>query len=404
MSPKKKVETLGDIFKKMRQEKNLTISKLSDETRIPSNYLEALEKNNFAKFPAKIYLMGFIENLCEYLSLDKATALQKLREITAEKTETTKSDLSTTPPAPSSHTAVVDETSTEESIVKTTFLEKINSFSFHPRKLFLTNPRFTKVILLASIVFLITTLLFWMFFKKNNNTQLIEGTFENQKHTYKMYQKVGSFDLRQEDSVQILDESIKSEIKLKTLEPNSADVLINNTTTLTLKENNRFFLDINEDGENDIELQLKKIWGALGTLYINVLNEEEVEVNVEKLLAQKTPIKVGKEYYLFKNFKKVPIQIYVKAKKQPSYITYNVDGERQNSKTIEPGKSLVIEAENHAEVQFGNYRHLFVMINQEPIDMLLDDNDKFSITKIIKWIPDPNNETLFHLIIKDYVY
>jgi len=64
------LESLGSKLKSTREEKGLTLEFISQETNISSRYLEALENEEFNKFPGEPYLLGFLKNYGTYLELN----------------------------------------------------------------------------------------------------------------------------------------------------------------------------------------------------------------------------------------------------------------------------------------------------------------------------------------------
>ncbi len=377
---------VSTILKQARLKQNINLSDLSTKTKIPTNILKHIENGAYTNTPAKVYLYGFVENLCEYFLLDEKIIIEKLKnEIKTNEKKEEKEALNT----------IINPE-------KTSLLEKVNwlkhklQISFY----FLTKDKKRRIITSSILVILI----FIFLSTQSKNPTILEISENHKKNTYKMLQKTGTFDLKIKDSVEINHQEIKAIFNIQSVENDIIFIKINETEqNIYLKLNERFFVDINEDGQNDIELHLKEIIENSLKLQFNVLNYEAQELSYEEIWVTKKPITVGKNYTLLKYQKKTPIEIYLKAQRQPSYVSYNIDGKRQNSKNIKPGEDLNIDAEEHIEIQLGNYRSLIIMINKQPIDLTLENNTKFSITKIIKWLADPNNETKFNLIIKDYV-
>jgi cytoskeletal protein RodZ len=64
------VESLGDKLRAARENKGYSYEHVGRETNIARRYLEALETEDFAKFPGEPYLLGFLRNYGEYLGLD----------------------------------------------------------------------------------------------------------------------------------------------------------------------------------------------------------------------------------------------------------------------------------------------------------------------------------------------
>jgi cytoskeletal protein RodZ len=69
------VESLGNKLKTVRESKGLSYDYVSRETNIATRYLEALETENFAVFPAEPYALGFLRNYGEYLGLNAGELL-----------------------------------------------------------------------------------------------------------------------------------------------------------------------------------------------------------------------------------------------------------------------------------------------------------------------------------------
>jgi cytoskeletal protein RodZ len=63
-------QDIGSALKSRREAKGHSLDAVSQHTRIPKRFLDALEKNQLDEFPALVYLRGFLKNYCEYLELD----------------------------------------------------------------------------------------------------------------------------------------------------------------------------------------------------------------------------------------------------------------------------------------------------------------------------------------------
>jgi cytoskeletal protein RodZ len=64
------MESLGDKLRKTREDKGYSYEYVGRETNIAQRYLEALENEDFSKFPGEPYLLGFLRNYGEYLGLN----------------------------------------------------------------------------------------------------------------------------------------------------------------------------------------------------------------------------------------------------------------------------------------------------------------------------------------------
>ncbi len=64
------MDNLGEVFKKAREEKGLTVKDVAVQTNIGSKFIKAIENNDFSVFPGEAYTVGFIRNYAEFLKVD----------------------------------------------------------------------------------------------------------------------------------------------------------------------------------------------------------------------------------------------------------------------------------------------------------------------------------------------
>ena len=72
--------TVGEKLRLAREQSNRSIRELSDETKIRTDHLEALEAGNFETFSAPVYIRGFVRTYAKALKLDAAQTLVELDE------------------------------------------------------------------------------------------------------------------------------------------------------------------------------------------------------------------------------------------------------------------------------------------------------------------------------------
>lgn len=68
---------LGNILKEARMRKNLTASEVAADTRMKIQLVHAIEKEDFAAFPATIYGKGFIKLFAELVDVDPIPLLEE---------------------------------------------------------------------------------------------------------------------------------------------------------------------------------------------------------------------------------------------------------------------------------------------------------------------------------------
>ena len=75
------MESLGEKLRTTRESKGISFDQAGLDTKLAIRYLEALESENFSKFPGEAYITGFIRNYGAYLDLDADELLAMYRAI-----------------------------------------------------------------------------------------------------------------------------------------------------------------------------------------------------------------------------------------------------------------------------------------------------------------------------------
>jgi len=76
-------ESLGEKLRKAREEREVSISEVAEQTRISALYLEAIERDDYRPLPGGIFNKGFVKSFAKYVGLDEAEALQDYARIVA---------------------------------------------------------------------------------------------------------------------------------------------------------------------------------------------------------------------------------------------------------------------------------------------------------------------------------
>ncbi|MBC7233186.1 MAG: helix-turn-helix domain-containing protein [Chloroflexi bacterium] len=66
---------LGEMLRKAREAKGLSLEQVEEATKIVRSYLQALEDEEFERLPAPVYVKGFLKNYASYLGLDPQDVL-----------------------------------------------------------------------------------------------------------------------------------------------------------------------------------------------------------------------------------------------------------------------------------------------------------------------------------------
>lgn len=73
------LKTIGKLLAQKRQDKNLSFNQISEIIKINPEYLEALEKGDYARFPSEVYIKGFLKNYSRFLGIDPEHSLALYR-------------------------------------------------------------------------------------------------------------------------------------------------------------------------------------------------------------------------------------------------------------------------------------------------------------------------------------
>ncbi len=76
-------DSLGEKLRQAREERDISISEVAEQTRISALYLEAIEKNDYRTLPGGIFNKGFVKSFAKYVGVDEHEALQDYAKIAA---------------------------------------------------------------------------------------------------------------------------------------------------------------------------------------------------------------------------------------------------------------------------------------------------------------------------------
>ena len=88
---KMSVNSIGQVLRDTRLSQSKNIQEVSQTLKIRQIYLDAIENNDFAQLPGKIYIIGFIKTYAEYLQLDSEEIIRAYKS--GDLVETINTDL-----------------------------------------------------------------------------------------------------------------------------------------------------------------------------------------------------------------------------------------------------------------------------------------------------------------------
>jgi len=76
-------ETIGNLLRRERENRNLSLQDVQDATKITVHNLSALEEDRFDYFPNRVYTRAFLRDYANYLGLDSAGLLERYQQTCA---------------------------------------------------------------------------------------------------------------------------------------------------------------------------------------------------------------------------------------------------------------------------------------------------------------------------------
>lgn len=74
------IENLGQYLKNIREERKISLAQVAQELKTKLEFIQAIESNDFDKFPAPTYVKGFLGSYARYLELDPDQLITKYNE------------------------------------------------------------------------------------------------------------------------------------------------------------------------------------------------------------------------------------------------------------------------------------------------------------------------------------
>lgn len=72
---------LGEKFREEREKQGYSLQRVEEETKIRKLYLEAIEKEDFAALPPKVYATGFVKRYAKFLHLNEQEMVEQFKEL-----------------------------------------------------------------------------------------------------------------------------------------------------------------------------------------------------------------------------------------------------------------------------------------------------------------------------------
>lgn len=385
------MDQLGPIFKEAREKQGKTLDDAVKETKIAKKYLIGIENENFDVFPGETYLIGFIRNYAQFLSLNPDEMIQRYKSYKIQEQPT-----------------------------------PIEQLTARPRK--------SKYLILLSsiIVIVIVSIVAYLMLNKKNVVEVKEAkkpvkkveTFEKKKpltskESITMEESELIRDFTKGDIIKIPFNNKSHNLKIDKI-GNGMDFTVDRIP-FTMEKDEIVEIDFNKDGKKDIFMKINNIQGDIINITLKRIFKTSTKINELPTLGKKgetiTSSSSAPEVVIFKEsvLNKIPkaplegftiisgyerssISTDITANKL-CYVGFIKDKETKDEKLLQPGDALNINAKDQLILMIANTRGIKISVNNISLDNVLDNSA--IVVKMIKWYRDRESDDMYDLIIHD---
>jgi transcriptional regulator with XRE-family HTH domain len=379
------VDSIGARLRFAREAKKLTIKDVVKDSKISHIYIQALEEENFDKFPSETYVVGFLRKYSEYLKLDPEEMLNAYRGYKIGESDTPVEEL------------------TRSSQNK--YFSSLTSFFSRNKNAIGAG------ILIFILVASIATL---GFFYYNNNIKTdaispidaIKDEYikknigsEIQKVTVMQIQGNKGIELvRKNEALSFLVDNNEVVIILKDIVNNEAlvEILPSNTTLLLAIDKQEIFKS--DDIARQIGITLKALTTNSAKLVIS-LGESFGEPKVEQPVKEDKIVRPGADNSSVVVQNPKSLRIVLEANfRQKSYLELYLDANKKFGGYVSEGKNEVWEANEFIQLKLGNAGGVDIKINGRAYNLGAPGQ---VVNKTITWRKDIENPNLYHIVMND---
>ncbi len=420
------MQTLGFIIREAREKKGLSVSDISAKTNIVARYIEAIENDIFDDLPAEIYVKGFLRIISRELGLDPTLMVALYKNQGTQLTELENKELIKEKVKVEKKSEKIEKDinigidKDAASIRKKKTLDKIDAHYLKEQELLLEGTSgFTEIgkkkSLLPKIIMIIIVLLLLGFATFFVVYRIRVGSFpfisnisieqsSRERNIVDTHARIG---VRKGDILYFKPVGLSATIEITEIGNNNIKANINGLDIM-ISRTSPLFADLNKNGIDDFKITL------IGT--VNGVADIELESIVEEN-AQNTNILGGSvasssnvtytgdvitegadgTMYILKNVSQVPIIVECTARRFV-YVRYFADNDRPNTVDLSTGRSITITAQEAIMITIGNAGEVVTKINGKSVVFGVAGQ---SVNKTIKWIKNPDNSTMFDLIVVD---
>lgn len=381
------MESIGDRLKQAREAKKLTIKTVALDTNMSPTYIEALEVEDFDKFPGETYIIGFLKTYSEYLKLDPEEMVMLYKGYKIGESATPLEEL-TRP-------------------TKSQFV--INILALYDR--------YRNLVFFGGVAFLSLLIIWGVWAMNRSDVSLDESdSVARIKKNYEESQNssiknIKSLQLSNDkgftlvykgEAVQFLVENKEVVFLLKEIGDNKVTVnFLNNDKDIVMEIDKQVPVTLAEC-PREILLTLKGLTESRAKVMIDLGRDLKAEMNAAAALTGNTDVKPLTEgdntKVIAQSNKSLKIVFEVKFI-QKSFIEIYLDGNRKQRGFMPAGSVERWEASEYIQMKIGNAGGIKSTINGK--EFVFGKPGQVA-NKIITWKKDVTNPNLYHIDVKDW--
>ena len=381
------MESIGDRLKQAREAKKLTIKNVAIDTNMSPTYIEALEIEDFDKFPGETYIIGFLKTYSEYLKLDPDEMVMLYKGYKIGESATPLEEL-TRP-------------------TKSQFV--INALALYER--------YRNLVFFGGVA-LVSLLIIWGVWAMNRSDVSIDGSdsVSQIKKNYEESQNssiknIKSLQLSNDkgftlvykgEAVQFLVDNKEVVFLLKEIGDNKVTVnFLNNDKDIVMEIDKQVPVTLAEC-PREILLTLKGLTESRAKVMIDLGRDLKAEMNAAAAATGNNDVKPLTEgdntKVIAQSNKSLKIIFEVKFI-QKSFIEIYLDGARKQRGFMPAGSVERWEASEYIQMKIGNAGGIKSTINGK--EFIFGKPGQVA-NKIITWKKDVANPNLYHIDVKDW--
>lgn len=381
------MESIGEKLRQTRESKKLTIKTVAQDTNMAPTYIEALEEEDFDRFPGETYIIGFLKTYSEYLKLNPDDMVTQYKNYKIGESATPLEELT----RPTKSQFIINLVS---------FYEKYRNFVFFGG---------------VALVSLLIIWGLWMMNRSNvkisesDSVSKIRKNYEESQNsniknikTLQLSNDKGFTLVYKGEAVQFLVDTKEVVFLLKDIKNDKVTVnFLNNDKDILMEIDKQVAVTLN-GCPREVLITLKGLTESRAKVIIELGRDLKAEMNAAAANTENTGVKPLNEgdntKVIAQSNKSLKIIFEVKFI-QKCFIEIYLDGTRKQRGFMPAGSVERWEASEYIQIKIGNAGGIQSTINGK--EFVFGKPGQVA-NKIITWKKDVTNPNIYHIDVKDW--